>query len=644
MIKIGKIYIEKENGFTRICSKISDETREWKLWFGVPGELESALVIDRADPFVLALLPIAMREGKGIESIDPMSERLHFQLRNDLIPVLSDECEFYHRVELHVPLCSLKIKSNAVVAEYSEEMDTVVFNHGEKCEYPLTHLAVFNTGDIDLLSVCRKCEELAGKHGLKTIFVDSNICEVLPEEYSDTETFRRLSCALAVQGLVSIYLLSSEHSFEHFSIDTSHDICFDPILAISACTESLRVYLSSGNPVQKTDAKEMRFSVPYRAESPLGVRICCDISFLGKTETAWFEVNEAYAGYLVDDRLDAFVVAFLPTAMRENLDMICEAPVSRRLLYQINKYLLPTLSRNIDIYNNISLIAEPTDVKLSCVGAVGTGWSGGVDSMFTLKTMLDPEEPGKKLTHLLIANSGALESDHNEELLCHLVKRAKNGISSDTGLKVVGVNTNLAVILKEHYLSVVNFRLSACVLALQKLFSVYCHSSTYEFRSFCFTGENSAYYEMFLLPMFSTENTVFYSSGEAVPRFRKLKELSDFDPARKYLHPCIYTSGANCCKCGKCVRTETALYAMGLLDRFEKVFDVAAFEENKDWYMANTIAKKNAQHYGEAYALLKQNGMITKRAEELARILRATQKVVDKNKEDLTARLEGHYE
>ena len=390
--------------------------------------------------------------------------------------------------------------------------------------------------------------------------------------------------------------------------------------------------------------KEIRLSKPYLADSPAGVRMCCDLIFPGKTETAWFEVDGKYAQYFVDDRLDAFVVAFLPTAMREGMDLVCEAPVSRRLLYQVNHYLIPTLSRNIDIYHKVCLRADPTDENLPNAGAVGTGWTGGVDCSFTLKNMLDPEEPGKKLTHLLIANSGALESDHNEELLRHLVKRAENGIAKDTGLSVIGVNSNLTILLKEHYLSVVNFRLSAGVLALQKLFSVYYNSSTYEFHRFFFAGEDSAYYEMFLLPALSTESTVFYSSGGSVPRIEKLRALSAFPLAKKYLHPCIYAEGDNCCRCGKCVFTETALYALGTLDQFEEVFDVAAFQKNKDWYLANAIAKKNVQHHGEAYAMLKQKGMITKRAEEMARMIYAAQKVVDKNHKELSLRLEGRYE
>ncbi len=389
------------------------------------------------------------------------------------------------------------------------------------------------------------------------------------------------------------------------------------------------------------EQKAFRLGAPYLCRSAGGVRLCSDVTMDGDTRTLWIEVSEKYAPYLADDRLDAFAAAFLPTAMRAGADIVCESPVSRRLLYQINHYILPVLSRNIPAYRLISLRAAAADEKLPCAGAAATGWSGGVDCMYTLKNRLHAAESGGRLTHLLIANVGALESDHNEELLRHLVRKAEDGIARETGLRVIGVNSNWDTAFQELYLSTVSFRLPAAVLALQKLFSVYYHSSTYEFSRFAFVEENSAYYEMFLLPHLSTENTVFYSSGGEVSRLEKLRALSDYPPAWRYLHPCIYTAGDNCGRCGKCVRTETALFALGTLDRFEKVFDVAAFERNRDWYIANILAKKSSQHYGETWELLRERGLITRRAEELSRMLSAAQKVVNDNRETLSRKLEG---
>ncbi len=334
---------------------------------------------------------------------------------------------------------------------------------------------------------------------------------------------------------------------------------------------------------------------------------------------------------------DAFVIANLYKAMTHDADIICDAPVSRSLIYKLNNYVIPVLSDNIDIFSLIKVNADSTDVIFPKAKAAGTGWTGGTDCMYTLSKTLHADEPGMKLTHLMNANNGALESDHNEELLDFMVRKAENGIAKEEGLSAIGVNTNLQIVLDEHYLGVVSFRIPAVALALQKLFSVYYHSATYDYARFSFVPENSGYYEMILMPGFSTENLQFYCSGGNVSRLQKLKDLSDFPPAHRYLHPCIYAQRYdNCGKCSKCLRTATGLYALGTLDRFGDVFDLDDFEKNIDRNIANLMFKKKNQHNAEVLALLKKNGLITKRAEILARSLNAAEKVAELNKDRLS--------
>ena len=379
---------------------------------------------------------------------------------------------------------------------------------------------------------------------------------------------------------------------------------------------------------------------PRLERSASGVRLCSDVELLGQKHTAWIEVADEYAKYLTDDRLDAFVAAFLPAAMREGADLVCEGPVSRRLLYQVKMYLIPVLSAHMAVYREIAVEAAPTDSPLTSEGAVVTGWTGGVDSMYTLMRSFRQGEPGMQLTHLLIANNGSLESEDNEALLQSMVRRAEDGICQETGLKVIGVNSNLQELLDEPYLAVAGYRLPAVVLALQKLISVFYNSSGYEFSKFTFEAENSAYYEMFLLPHLSTENTVFYSAGGAVRRIDKLRALSDYPLAFRYLHPCVHPGETNCGKCGKCVRTETALFALNTLDRFGEVFDLKAFEDNLDWYVGTVIASRKSQHYGESYVLLREQGRITENQMRYARILEAAKKVAARNKDELLRKME----
>lgn len=353
----------------------------------------------------------------------------------------------------------------------------------------------------------------------------------------------------------------------------------------------------------------IHIKAPYIQAEETRTVLCTQITLGGKEQTAWLATEPEYGSFLVDDRLDAFVVGFLTTAMRQGEDIVCDAPLSRRLHYQLTQYLIPTMAANIDIYHPISIHAPLTDAPLPCENAVATGWTGGVDSMYTLMTHSHTAPSSCKLTHLLIANVGTLESENNTELLQLMAEKARNDIAAEQGLSVVSVDSNLQILQQENYLAVAAFRLPAAVLALQKLFGVFLNSAGYEFERFSFNPENSAYYELFVFNNLATENTMFYSAGGQMSRMEKLDALANFAPARKYLHPCIYALQENCGNCGKCVRTIGALYALGKLECFKDVFDVERFYREKNDYLADILSKSNRQHYGEILVEMKRRGI-----------------------------------
>ena len=347
----------------------------------------------------------------------------------------------------------------------------------------------------------------------------------------------------------------------------------------------------------------------YRSQEKNRASLCASVTIREKEACVYFSVEQEYGSYLTDDRADAFVVGFLTTAMRLGEDIVCASPISRRLYYQLTNYLIPCMAANMEIYHPIAIHAPLTDAVLPCQKAVGTGWTGGVDCMYTLMTHLEAQEPSRRLTHLLIANVGTLESEDNPALLEIMAQKAKNGIAAEMGLQVISVDSNLQLLQDENYLAVAGFRLPAAVLALQKLFGVFLHSGAYEFSKFSFDPENSAYYELLALSCYETDTTVFYSTGSQISRIQKLRELSVYPPAQKYLHPCIYAHIENCGKCGKCVRTEAALYALGTLERFDKVFDVDAFYQKLNDHLVDVLMNGHKQHYGEVLDEMKRNGI-----------------------------------
>lgn len=356
--------------------------------------------------------------------------------------------------------------------------------------------------------------------------------------------------------------------------------------------------------------------------------LCAPVTIDGQTREAFFSVLPEYAQYLTAERADAFVVGFLTTAMRTGCNIVCRTPVTKRLYHQITTHMIPLLTGSMERYHPISIDAPLAEDALPCDNAVGTGWTGGVDCSYTLMNHLHLDNPGYQLTHLVIANNGALESKDNRSLLAYMADRARNGIAAELDLKVVDIDSNLHLLQQEHYMSVAAFRLPAVILAVQKLFGVFLHSAGFEFEKFKLDETNSAYYELLLLHCFETDCTSFYSANGATPRIRKLEDLSDFPLAHRYLHPCIYAKGNNCGTCGKCVRTQAALYALGTLDRFRSVFPVDNFLENKTQYLAQIVMNKDRQHYREVLDQMRISGIpITREILESARRQQIVQRV-----------------
>lgn len=254
MLSVGGTYIRRSDGMSRLCADIVLNGRGVTLWFAVLPSREGYLCAGRADPFVMAILPAAMRGGHEIVCEDPVSERLHHQLREYLIPALCSAGGPYHPVRITAPLTAeAHPNAGAVGTGFSGGVDSLytVLTHGTDCEYPLTHLAVFNSGVFEggayrdgFRRACRAAERFAKERGLETVFVDTNFNESLPERFLDVYSFRNLACALALQGLFSVYLLSSGHDAGHFHIDLRNAASYDLLTVSCAGTESLAVYPS----------------------------------------------------------------------------------------------------------------------------------------------------------------------------------------------------------------------------------------------------------------------------------------------------------------------------------------------------------------------------------------------------------------
>lgn len=350
----------------------------------------------------------------------------------------------------------------------------------------------------------------------------------------------------------------------------------------------------------------LRIGKSYLERTDSSTRLCADISANGRGITLWFSVDSGQEDWLALGRADPFVMALLPGAMRGGHEIVCEDPMSERLHYQLVNGLIPTLAFAGELYHPIQITAPLTAEGLPNQGAVGTGFSGGADCLYTImRHGRDSEFP---LTHIAVFNNGHVMEGEAFQTLCRNARR----FAAEQGLGIASVDTNIAEVFSaERFVDVYSFRNYACALALEGLFSVYFLSSGHDAANFQMNLRNTANYDLLTARHVSTESVAFYHSGEEVKRWEKLKALSNWEPSWHWFHPCFQREidRLNCGRCKKCVRDIATFYALDCLDRYKAVYDIDDYFRNLSERMGYLLLHSHKHLYAETIQLLKDRNI-----------------------------------
>ena len=330
------------------------------------------------------------------------------------------------------------------------------------------------------------------------------------------------------------------------------------------------------------------------------IRICSNIKSDKKDFLLWFEVEKKYQECILIERADAFLIAILPYAIKQELDVNVENKISSKLYYQLTTYFIPMLCKNLN-KRVIKIYAELDSKKYNSKKAVGTGISCGVDSFYTISKHINLKEKEFNLTHLTLFNAGSLGQLGGEETrrkFREMVKESKM-FAKKNSFEFIYVDSNINEFLGMDHKKTHTLRSLSCVLILQKLFSKYYYSSGYEFDEMRIDEKDTAYYDILTVQCLSTENTIFYSTGIETNRIGKIKEIVKYKPSYDWLNVCP----KNELTIEKCKRTILALDAIEKLDLYKNVFDTSYFYKHKNKflrYMLRRAREKNV-YYLEIY-------------------------------------------
>jgi hypothetical protein len=349
-----------------------------------------------------------------------------------------------------------------------------------------------------------------------------------------------------------------------------------------------------------------------------------------ENNTLWFSVDVKYLKYLSLESVDAFLVGLLFYAMARGEDIHVEGSISEKLFYCLSYYLIPALVianpklKKIEIYAK-KLEHKPTNIA----NAVGTGFSGGVDSFCTIYDHLNnircPDH--HRLTHLTFFNVGS-HGDMGGNAARELFKKRCKTLSKypiECGLDYVVVDSNISEVLQMTFAATHTMRNMAVVLLLQNLFGIYYYSSGYRMDDFRIINAHSdtSAYDILNMAMLSTESVQLYSSGSQYTRVQKTALIADFSPTWSHLNVCV-TGEYNCSCCFKCMRTLLTLEILGKIDAYANVFDLKKYASKRERYIAQILVNKKQYIYKDIYnEIILRKSRFTWREKGLAILLHA---------------------
>lgn len=276
MIKINKINVTEINKYNRLIFSIEDDGILRDIWFEVDKKYGKYLCYERADAILIALLSYAMRKNSDIVSNIPISEELLYNIRENLIPSISNYDKNLHHIKIIAPAISEKFNcAGAVGTGISCGVDSLhVLSNFLDSQYKgmnLTHLCINNVGSWSCYEMSQGAssvkeqryeiaEEIAEKLNLKLIKSNSNIAEEIIQNHLYTHTYSSMFAVHCLAKLFKIYYYgSSGYDFSAFNIinTSSQGSGHYELLSLNCfSTQTLKIYSEGGakNRFHKTEA------------------------------------------------------------------------------------------------------------------------------------------------------------------------------------------------------------------------------------------------------------------------------------------------------------------------------------------------------------------------------------------------------
>lgn len=253
---------------------------------------------------------------------------------------------------------------------------------------------------------------------------------------------------------------------------------------------------------------------------------------------------------------DWILPAALPLAMAMGCEVQFEPVISPLLLQSV-----PTIQEIFTAFTSgqwkrVAVNAQPGPVGSRRNENVGLFFSGGVDSLYALIKNRD------SITHLVLVQGFDIRMDQTE--LFSLAQAAARQVAAEFGKQLIVVRTNVRDI-SNRYADWGMYHGAALAMvghALSALLGKCIVAATYTYADLQRRGSHPL-----LDPLWSSETMSFVHDGLEANRMQKLALIAGNEAALSTLRVCWSSEREyNCGHCEKCLRTMTALLALGKLE------------------------------------------------------------------------------
>ncbi len=287
-------------------------------------------------------------------------------------------------------------------------------------------------------------------------------------------------------------------------------------------------------------------------------------------ESLWYRVPDRFSQYL-SLQSDPFLIPGLLGGMHFLEDIEIRGKVSPRLAYNLNEY---QYLLNFRMPKSVSPVGIKYDQLKPLQGdqeGVGTTFSGGVDSLFTLWKHLPKNQPDPnfQITHaLFILGFDILNADKQK---FQSIYSGYYSALKQFNVELIPLETNLVslIIPRMRYVHFYGPVLIGAAHLFGKLFNKFFIPSSRDYWQLqTWTSSSDPTTD----PLLSTDSLEIIHHGAAYRRVEKVEAISDWELSHDHLRVCQSAKPdehmMNCSRCEKCVRTMIPIYALGKMEKF----------------------------------------------------------------------------